>query len=357
MGHKNLKTVEAFAEAVDLAVRDFDRWCSEREECILSLHEGDNVVSLLDLERSIRGRYSETYSALLDVLLTLFREAKLSLRDGCPVLFSHMRKSPASFASVLLDSLLDTMQSRYTLGDEVASETLFHVFVSTAEPIWRMLGKWLKEGTSSCAVYTSAGIDKDEDSDLDAEFFIESNGLPVVDRDFWADGYTVRSAILEGSVDSEVTGVTPKFLNASSGNILSAGKSMGLLRLVFHKEASELLPSSLQPWPTFKFFIIDCQKGEGFSKNRDDLRPVLNVDDLCLMLHDPINNICNDINRKFKEVLFTECGLQEHLASVEGLFLIRRGDVLSDFCDVLFTKVCHNQLSVGFCTLINVLIP
>ena len=76
MGHKNLKTVEAFAEAVDLAVRDFDRWCSEREECILSLHEGDNVVSLLDLERSIRGRYSETYSALLDVLLTLFREAR-----------------------------------------------------------------------------------------------------------------------------------------------------------------------------------------------------------------------------------------------------------------------------------------
>jgi gamma-tubulin complex component 5 len=39
--------------------------------------------------------------------------------------------------------------------------------------------------------------------------------------------------------------------------------------------------------------------------------------------------------------LVDECELPRHLSSVEDLFLMRKGDAMSNFTDVLFAKVCR----------------
>ncbi len=65
---------------------------------------------------------------------------------------------------------------------------VMRVFIRSAEPLWGMVGRWLKEGMGVGDV-----------DDLDVEFFIESNvlvsgafGVGLLDSDCWAEGYTLR---------------------------------------------------------------------------------------------------------------------------------------------------------------------
>ena len=73
---KQIRSLEAFADAIDSLVRTFDRWCATQEEEISLALGGigpDRVVTLLSLEKHIRDRFSDSFFVVLDILQETIR--------------------------------------------------------------------------------------------------------------------------------------------------------------------------------------------------------------------------------------------------------------------------------------------
>lgn len=335
------RTVEAFAEAVDAQIQKVSLWCSNREEAMLRSVSQNVVlvVSLLGLTKAFRDEFSETFSSLLDILRSTFRNQSLPL-DDCSAM--HRQASPSTQSSTLLDSLFTKAQSRRTFGDIKTSTALMEVFIATAEPVWRMSSRWLSDGLFGT---TSPGM-----SHLENEFFIESNGLSLSDPDFWSDGYVLRTSTLLQAGNQEDGLCVPVFLKPTSDSILSAGKSMGLLRIL--DDQDDIKPEVLKSLgttqlPVFREFLTDALKAltddsdsggdsplEAFRRDRS-----LTIDDFTLILRERLLPRCQVVEKTLLGVLFSECQFFEHLSSIEGLFLMRKGDAMADFCEILFSQV------------------
>ncbi len=216
------------------------------------------------------------------------------------------------------------------------------VFIATAEPVWRMSSLWLTDGIFGSRI---PGI-----SHLEDEFFIESNDLPLSDRDFWSDGYALRTTTLPQDDNLEASLCVPVFLKPTSDSILSAGKSIGLLRIL--DDHGDINPDVLRnlgttQLPGFKDFLTEALKVltdeidsvgdsplEAFRRDRS-----LTIDDFTLILRERLLPRCQTVDRSLLDVLFSDCQFSDHLSSIEGLFLMRKGDTMSDFCEILFSQV------------------
>ena len=344
------RTIEAFAEVLELQVVSFESFLARKEESILR-GQGQNeeaiVVSLLSLEASIRSEYSDSFDELFEIVC-------LSLPGLSWVSFDRIlgriRLSPSSFSSRLLDCLFDAMQRSRAFGDYATESWLKRVFLRTAAPVWKMLGHWLRDGIfmpeSSNSVY--------DQSSLPLEFFIESNGLDITDTDFWAQGYCFRTRFLSENVSIECPDV-PIFLQSLVDKILGAGKSIGLLRILGHNQGVKYGELSPAAWPTFETFIFKLFEGDPLLDARISHTPNthLSSENLSLLLSDHLLPICTGAEATLKDVLYSECDLLHHLHVVEDLLLSRRGDIMADFCDVLFSAVsrrlsfliCNHQLT------------
>jgi gamma-tubulin complex component 5 len=358
---ESTRTQEAFADAVDHEIRLLDNWCAAREEAMCrawggtgtlgdSPHDADDdrlVISLLRTEKDVRDTFERTFEVLLVLTREIFPPSTASTtRSTCP----------AAINAALLDRLFESVQEHLERREKITSEALMRVFVRTAEPVWDMLGRWLRDGMG-LGVGIGTG-NTDSVRDLEEEFFIESSGLGLgmmgvglLDPEFWKEGYTLRERVVfeggdEGDGRNEKSSkVVPLFLEHVAELALGAGKAIGLLR------ALEVPLSSITPtdgdWRPFSHLIGPFSTSPSGTRldltcpqksNGDSLLSV-SIDTLSRLIYDELLPRCTAADTLLVDVLVKECDLWKHLESMEDLFLMKKGDAMSHFADVLFAKV------------------
>lgn len=354
VSRRNPLTLEACAAAVDSQLQEFDAWCASREEQICLAQAGVRpplVVSLLSLDKAIKDEFSASFSVIFDVLKEVVRRA---LRNSEPLkeIWTYpelpMRILPSAFTTLLLDSLLVAVQERNSMGDSVTSDVLMRVFTQTAEPIWEMVGRWMKNGmpVQEMGLYES----RPPATKLDDEFFVEDNELPLLDPDFWADGFVLKNS----QEDESRTSSVPAVLALFAQDILDAGKAIGMLRALgtsatFERGTEQQWLASWRPFtsliespPVFSDKYLSS-KVDPATLPGQARRVAATNDDLAGLIRDELLPHCRLAQEMLQRVIIDECDLWLHLSAMEDLFLMRQGDALSRFVDVLFARMDNKQ--------------
>ncbi|KAJ7094376.1 Spc98 family-domain-containing protein [Mycena epipterygia] len=346
------RTLEAFADAVDAELRLLDSWCAAREEAMCRLRGGGGpagtklVVSLLSTQKALQDTFEDGFNVLLDVVrvISTYEYRRYTL----------LPRTPAALSALLLDTLLEKVQVHRERGDgRVTADMLMRVFVVCAEPVWGMVGRWLKIGMG-----LGSGMGVGQGEDLDDEFFIEGSGLAVglaglglgiglLDPEFWAEGYVLRDGVVrEDDEDDgdEYSGrnamAIPSFLEHVAIPVLGSGKAVGLLRALGVPPAVDG-PTSLRHWRSFGALLASGTAPDE-SVTTHQLSAV-SIDTLSQLVYEELAPHCEATGGLLGRILVEECDLLRHLSSVEGLFLMRRGDAMSNFTDVLFAKMDSEQ--------------
>ncbi|KAJ7105739.1 Spc98 family-domain-containing protein [Mycena crocata] len=348
-----IRTIEAFADAVDAELRLLDRWCAAREEEICRIRSGRApirtklVVSLLSTQKALQDAFGSGFEILLGIVqvISTYEHRQYAL----------LPRTPAALSALLLDTLLERVQLHREHEDgRVSANMLMRVFVVCAEPVWAMVGRWLKVGMGM-----GSGMGIGQGDDLDAEFFIEGSGLAVgleglgfglglLDPDFWAEGYVLRDGVIrdeeeDNGRDRHSGGnsrAIPSFLQHVAIPVLESGKSVGLLRVLGVPPAVEG-PMSLRNWRSFGALLASGAAAyESFSTQH---LSAVSADTLSQLVYEELSPHCEATGALLGRILVDECDLIRHLSSVEDLFLMRRGDTMNNFTDVLFAKMDSQQ--------------
>ena len=350
------RTCEAFADAVDRTVRGLDSWCAAREEAIsracCGVDEEPLVISLLSTEKAIRDEFETSLEVLLEVVRTVF-EAQ-SNDDSEFSNSSYTRRSPATLTALLLDTLFIGVQQHMERRDTVTSDALMRVFVQTAEPVWSMVGKWLRDGMG-LGLSVGSGGNFGMADELDDEFFIESSGVGVgmmalglLDPEFWNEGYALRDGV--ALMSDPVSGsairrkAIPLFLEHVAELVLSTGKAVGLIRTL----GGPPLANGFDNWRTLADLVSsETHDSDGVEQKSGGLFSV-SVDTLSRLIYDGLLPHCQVTGALLVKLLVDDCQLLWHMKAVEGFFLMRKGDAMSHFTDILFTKVSIGLFPVRF---------
>ncbi|KAG9119477.1 hypothetical protein FRC07_005486 [Ceratobasidium sp. 392] len=320
------------------------------------------------------------------------------------------------------------------LAANAGSTHLMTVFVATAEPLWASVGTWVKWGIDVARDALDLGTEDTLDgNDLtnDREFFVRRReGVDVASPDFWTSGYVLRTSISDdddedegkgwlavvlasshgGGVGSRSRGLldprsgtlhgmeeppkalVPDCLLPIAGQVLAAGKAVGLLRAIgVWGETAEEYESigsdngqndEDEGWPSFADTLKEAEASgilditfetgplEDLSRyNLDDtivpdssflanqsldsnvspeqgdypispnLASEVLLNDLPHILADKVSPRCQIAAFRLNRVLIEECDLWGHLGVMEDLCFMRRGDVMTHFCDVLFARI------------------
>ncbi|BEI87391.1 uncharacterized protein CcaverHIS019_0101090 [Cutaneotrichosporon cavernicola] len=276
------ETVEAFAAACQGVLRDVTRWVAEREAAFLGTFE-TSVSTPLVLEREY-ARFGEVLDALCRLI---------------PL---------AAHPVALLDALYEATTSPVAWG---LRATLTDVFVQAATPIWHMTGDWLVQGMPVPESLSSPEADlalQEDDTEraLPPEFFIQRDrDAAWIDEDFWEAGFIVGPERW------------PAWLAAVRAEVLEGGKARGLLHSLPSVHESETwLPLTELVSPTEDIAEALC----GF-----------------------VAPICRRSQVLLADTLERECGLQAHLAAIDGLSLMRAFDVVDTWADWLFGQMAAHK--------------
>ncbi|KAK0206027.1 Spc98 family-domain-containing protein [Desarmillaria ectypa] len=315
------RTLEAFADALDSEIRLWDTWCASKEEAICKAtngvsSDGGLVVSLLSLEMQIRDTSGGSFFVLLDVVRTVFGDDYSA------------KASPSTVTASLLDQLFVAIQKYLERGERIAAGVVMRVFIRSAEPLWEMVGRWLKDGMGVGDV-----------DDLDDEFFIESNGLGsgafgvgLLDPDYWAEGYTLR---YEDEEDSSRRGI-PTFFRHIAEPVLGSGKAVGLLKaLGINTPQDQSIQWNWQPLAALVARETGQDEAQGLFS--------VSIDTLSSLIHDELAPYCLITGSWLLNAIVEECDLWRHLETIENLFLMIKGDAMSHFCDGLYAKMDTQQ--------------
>ncbi|KAF9266306.1 hypothetical protein L218DRAFT_956662 [Marasmius fiardii PR-910] len=353
---KITRTLEAFADAVDAEIRSLESWCAKKEETIikatggvLSDPESSLVVSLLNIEKEFRDTFEESFDVLLDVVLKV-------VGKSAPHKWDLPNRSTSTTTTLLLDTLFSAMQSRLERGDKVTADSIMRVFVHSAEAVWSMIGKWLKDGFEpGLGSRNRNGSLVRRETELEEEFFIESTGIGVemgiiglLDPDFWADGYALRDDEVSTSVDGQVKGI-PSFLYHVAPSVLETGKSIGLLKALdtdlslSSSEGPEFQTIGNWKWWTFRELVTGDMCSQQ-SEAADDRRLFsVSVDRLSQLIYDSLTPYADAVRSVMARVVIEECDFWFHLRAIQAIYLMRRGDVISDFANLIFAKMDAKQ--------------
>ena len=365
---RSTQTLEAFVDALDTELRAFDGWCAQREEdiCHARAGLGDKlVVSLLSLEKAIRDNFSTSFPVLLDIVRTVVRRSqRLNDKDGTPEVWTlpdlPQRTSPSTITAILLDALLVAAQEHVSMGDSVTSSAIVRVFTMSAVPLWSMIHRWMHDGMpvrdGQLGVLPSPGAQVYSPlRALQDEFFVEDNEMLMIDPDFWADGFALRDGhATEGGADADAEGrptSVPVFLVHVAEVVLATGKVTGLLRVLGVTSLFDGEPmidrSVSKPWMTdWRSFqellerpqVHDFADGTGETTVSSE-GAVASSENLSRIVYDELSPYSEVAHEALRRVLVDECELWEHLNATEDLFLMRRGDAMSHFVDILFNRV------------------
>jgi gamma-tubulin complex component 5 len=334
------RTLEALAEAIDIELRTLESWCAAREQALLAAQSGVGpplVVSLLGLERDVATEFGGAFGPLLGVVRTIVRRAgggdttsTVSLAEALRAL----RTPPARLSSLALDALLFAAQERALLGETRAADALKRVFVRAAEPLWAATHAWLRDGMHVRAFVDAAAASLAAGNGalrtLDDEFFIEDNELGMLDPDFWAQGFVLRG---DNDVYEDIGRATiPVFLKDVADLVLGAGKAVGLLRALGVSTVGDQYQNWVVSWKDFGVALGGSLSGCDHQVVSSEILP--------LLVHDYLAPQCKAIQARLAQVIVQDCDLDYHLHAVEDLFLMRRGDVMAQFADLLFARVC-----------------
>ena len=352
------RTCEAFADAIDEAIRGLDAWCAAREEAMCRAYAGVDeeplVVSLLGTEKALQDQYGTSFEILLEIVWKAFQikpGEDMALLDKSATL-PQKRLQPSALTALLLDTLFTSVQQHMERRDTVTSDALMRVFVRTAEPVWGMVGSWLKNGMGLGLGIGSGGESgmPGRTKELDDEFFIESSGVGVgmmgmglLDPEFWKEGYSLREGVVSYGEDASTLASTrktiPSFLEHVAELVLGTGKAVGLMRAL----GEPPLPNTFGNWRSFSEIVrSETHDVNGRTEEHAGLFSV-SVDTLSQLIYDSLLPHCQATGARLAKVLVDECGLWKHLNAIEDLFLMRKGDTMSHFIDVLFTKVRYTR--------------
>ncbi|QRV72355.1 gamma-tubulin complex component 5 [Ceratobasidium sp. AG-Ba] len=453
------RTLDAFAEALDVRLRALDTYCSDIETQIANARLGSSstpsseplIVSLLNLRRRLDQFMSRTYDVLYDLIKSLPDEVPAQgfahprsyyeMGSGSTVvvltplpLESIYAIHPALMSKRLLDRLFLAVRACNRDGSpsstipnansNSASDDLMSVFIATTEPLWASVGAWVKWGID---VARDALDDTAAGNDLasDLEFFVRRReGVDVTSSDFWTAGYVLRtnvededddedegklavvlaashgaavgsrsrglldprSGTLHG-VEAQPKGLVPDCLMPIAAQVLAAGKAIGLLRAIGvwgesvdgyeSLDGEEQEDREDESWPTFAETLKEAETSgildltlesgplEDLSRyNLDDtivpdssllanqpldeqpdypiapsLASEVLLNDLPHILADKVSPRCQIAAFRLNRVLVEDCELWAHLRTMEDLCFMRRGDVMTHFCDVLFARI------------------
>ncbi|KAI0353132.1 hypothetical protein OH77DRAFT_1407845 [Trametes cingulata] len=364
---RSTQTLEAFADALDTELRAFDAWCAAREEAICRARGGVSfgpplVVSLLSLEKGVRDEFGDAFSVLLSLVRTVVQKAQ---RSSDPLFeiwtFPDLppRAAPSAVTALLLDALLGAVQERVSMGDAVTARALARVFGATAEPVWAMVHRWMRDGmpvrdSPSAASAIAQGA-------LPDEFFVEDNEVVMLDPDFWSEGFTLRRSgggPGEGGEEGGSTSV-PVFLVHVAELVLATGKVTGLLRTLgisslFDGEDAEGNDGARRPWlsswRSFRALLDRPLQDDGPVDNDQDFdnaispeAAIASSESLSRVVYDELLPYSEQAHAALTRVLVEDCDLWAHLNAMEDLFLMRRGDAMSHFVDILFTRMDARQ--------------
>ena len=296
-------------------------------------------MSLLSLDKAVRDAFSDAFPVLLSVLRAVaqraWRTATGPVTDIWTLPELPMRMPPSALGALLLDSLLGAVQEHVSMGDYVSADVLMRVFGETAEPVWAMVGRWMKDGMPVREGGSQAGGPL---GGLDDEFFVEDNELPLLDPDFWTDGFVLRTD--DTGTELQKRTAVPAFLEGIAQSVLDAGKAVGLLRVL---EIASLLDRDtpwMADWPSFTS-IADSARLRRPTGDGEPLvsLPSTSTEELSQALRDAVWPHSSLAQETLQKVLVDDCDLMLHLSAIEDVCLMRRGDAMSHFVDVLFTKV------------------
>ncbi|KAJ4465152.1 Spc98 family-domain-containing protein [Lentinula edodes] len=364
---KITRTLEAFADAIDTEIRLLEVWCSDREEAWLRALGGLTpllefgkpnkglVVSLLGTEKAFRDQFEDSFNVILDVVIQIVGEPE---SEG----WALPTRSPSLTTTLLLDTLFSTVQQRLERGDKITADTLMRVCVRSAEPVWNMIGKWIGTGFDM-----NRGHDQGQyqvGGELEEEFFIESNGLGMelgvlglLDPDFWQEGYCLRDGAFLGSTSTsqeneeptstQTQRCIPSFLQHVAVPVLESGKAIGLLKAL-GADVQDLIDEEaqfLRDWQWTSFQNVVAGDPTSSSQNDTDGRTLfsVSVDQLSRLIYDKLTPYAQAAGSLLAKVIFEKCDFWSHLRSIESLYMMRRGDIVSDFTDILFAKMYSKQ--------------
>ncbi|KAK1223321.1 hypothetical protein PQX77_013798 [Marasmius sp. AFHP31] len=351
---KLTRTLEAFADAVDTELRSLEIWCAKKEEMIIramggALDEDDVlVVSLLDIDKSLRDDFEESFDVLLSVVFKV-------VDKSAPRKWELPNRSPSTTTALLLDCLFSEMQLRLERGDNVTADSIMRVFVRSAEAVWSMVGRWLNNGFElGGAPRSDVNSLGRREPELDEEFFIEPMGvgldmgiLGLLEPDFWADGYGLRDDGFETSDFGQVKGI-PSFMQHVAAPVLETGKSVGLLKALDVDFAMHGGPGSHVirnwKWCSFRELVAKDILSSGDSGVHDEHGLFsVSIDRLSQLIYDHLIPYSNTVRSVMARTILHECDFWYHLSAIQGLYLMRRGDVISDFADLIFAKMDAHQ--------------
>ncbi|KAG8772569.1 hypothetical protein FRC12_002993 [Ceratobasidium sp. 428] len=326
--------------------------------------------------------------------------------------------------------------SSNNLAASTGSTHLMSVFVATAEPLWASVGAWVKWGIDVARDALDLGTEDvmgGNDLTSDREFFVRRReNVDVASPDFWTGGYVLRTSVSDEEEEEEEEGrgwlevalvsshaggvgsrsrglldprsgtlygveerpkaLVPDCLMPIVGQVLAAGKAVGLLRAigVWGETADEYdsigsddgQNNEDESWPSFAETLKEAEAAgilditlesgplEDFSRyNLDDtivpdssllanqslddtialgqdeypispnLASEVLLNDLPHILADKVSPRCQIAAFRLNRVLVEDCDLWSHLSVMEDLCFMRRGDVMTHFCDVLFAKI------------------
>ena len=376
---RNSRTLEAFAEAVDFELRRFDAWCSAREGDICHAQgpswtaEQPLVVSLLSLEKSARDEFGATFDTLKKILEDVTQKAFTSRRYHVHFAKSNIADSsvvpiwdltevqnnvpPAVITSYLLNALLYAVREQDLMGEATVSATLMRIFSKSAEPVWSMIGVWIRDGmpvhdfSSLGAPVAPEDVGRNGQGGTDDEFFIEDNEMPLLDPDFWMEGCTLRN---DGNGISQAL---PVFIEHVAQDVLSAGKAVGLLRALGGDPQPEdsgdtdtSLAAASIAWKRFETLIRESGESDSSSSSEDEETNMLptSAEALSRIVHEDLHPRYLSAQQALTKVLLEDCELEHHLNVMEDCYFMRRGEVMNHFLDSLFAKMDSQQAWFDF---------
>jgi gamma-tubulin complex component 5 len=337
-------------------VRGVERWCAERDEEIYNAQRGHGkqlVVSLLGFESSLLQRMAgvlEVVDAVLRDIVQKVASAPQPPNDGPSPLHAHDLTSyhPSILSTLILDGLLASIREQLSMGETATSQALLAILIHTAQPIWSSIGRWLRDGMDAVEDEGVHGSLKH-----DQELFIEKGEVPLGSPDFWDEGYRLRRVTEDAghSTSTQPRDSVPAVFQTIAQDVLAAGKAVGLLRAMGLDTPASFRMQEHE-WLSFKQLYARLEDGASKEVELAILalageNQILDAtagmrwasDALVASVQDYAMSVCQEAHSQLIRVLKEDCELSRHLSGMQALFLMRRGDILSDWCDVVFAKV------------------
>ncbi|KAG8998877.1 hypothetical protein FRB93_013444 [Tulasnella sp. JGI-2019a] len=318
------RTLHAFVEGLDHQLSRFTSWCAEKEEMICLAQNGQGslvVVSLLSLQYDVSTRTAATFDVITRLLDEVSPASSSRTFD-----WDLTSVKPATLSKALLDGLLSYHNIYLSMGDETTTACLLDMFAHAAAPTWGNIHEWLKSGASLCDT-VEGGRRGFHDPAMDDEFFIQQNEEDVSADEFWSEGFAIRLDQSSGQ------NMVPSFLFGVGRDLLWAGKAIGLLRVLeldsfFY---NELGYTWMENWPSRDLIAT--------SDDPNTTIEMLSMNIVADRAGALLKPFCHAAQSRLNQVLVDDCRLWEHLECIEDLFLMGRGDVMTDFCGELFRRI------------------